>query len=291
MKMKCAKVLIAGAAFAMATQANAASFFFDLTNTAGQAHAGALTGTFGNARNYAVTLPGATLHLQVTGWTVNNSAASPINLTSATSLASTVSSSFVGAFSGGLGVTNSNDNSGNNNQHTTDNFRGVDFFLLEFDAPVALAGIGQTAYVLANTAGATIAGSGDTDIQFATVNQTGGWNAIPGWNTQAFSTVSSTFSSSIQTSAGSTLANGTTTSRSINGGGTVSSLIGTRWVVFANGTDTNIDSFKVRSLTVNNYTLPVTPEPSTWMSMILGFGAMGGALRRRKSAVGKPSAA
>lgn len=54
------------------------------------------------------------------------------------------------------------------------------------------------------------------------------------------------------------------------------------------GTDSN-DYFKLDALNV--FTTPTVPEPSTWMSMILGFGMIGVSLRRRQAMIGKSATA
>jgi hypothetical protein len=40
------------------------------------------------------------------------------------------------------------------------------------------------------------------------------------------------------------------------------------------------------SVTVTPVTTPGVPEPATWAMMILGFGLLGGAIRRRKATAG-----
>ena len=50
--------------------------------------------------------------------------------------------------------------------------------------------------------------------------------------------------------------------------------------------DTNVDSgLAYAGLTINNVPIGAVPEPTTWAMMIGGFGMIGGALRRRKTAV------
>ncbi|WP_108810798.1 PEPxxWA-CTERM sorting domain-containing protein [Sphingorhabdus sp. Alg231-15] len=48
------------------------------------------------------------------------------------------------------------------------------------------------------------------------------------------------------------------------------------FILTANGTSVNLDNIDVST---------AVPEPATWAFMILGFGAIGGALRRRKANV------
>jgi hypothetical protein len=61
------------------------------------------------------------------------------------------------------------------------------------------------------------------------------------------------------------------------------------WLIGAlYGTDNN-DYFKLSALNVTVF--PTIPEPSTWMTMILGFGFVGATMRRRNAPLGKGSAA
>jgi hypothetical protein len=63
---------------------------------------------------------------------------------------------------------------------------------------------------------------------------------------------------------------------------------GMMWLIGAlYGSDHN-DYFKLDALNVTVF--PTVPEPSTWMTMILGFGFVGGTMRRRKASIGKASA-
>lgn len=61
---------------------------------------------------------------------------------------------------------------------------------------------------------------------------------------------------------------------------TISGLAGNidqlNFILTANGTSVNLDNIDVSA---------AVPEPATWAFMILGFGAIGGALRRRKTNV------
>jgi hypothetical protein len=41
---------------------------------------------------------------------------------------------------------------------------------------------------------------------------------------------------------------------------------------------------------LNVTVFPTVPEPSTWMTMILGFGFIGSMMRRRKAPFGKGAA-
>lgn len=60
---------------------------------------------------------------------------------------------------------------------------------------------------------------------------------------------------------------------------------GMMWLIGAlYGTHTD-DFFKLETLNVRVF--PTIPEPSTWMTMILGFGFVGATMRRRKTSFGK----
>ncbi|QTD55485.1 PEPxxWA-CTERM sorting domain-containing protein [Parasphingorhabdus cellanae] len=59
-------------------------------------------------------------------------------------------------------------------------------------------------------------------------------------------------------------------------GGLAGNIDQLNFTLTANGTSVNLDNINVSA---------AVPEPATWAFMILGFGAIGGALRRRKANV------
>jgi hypothetical protein len=169
----------------------------------------------------------------------------------------------------GLGVNPTGDN-----RHTVDNSGAWDFLLFRFDTPVAITGAFFSNGNWYND------GTADTDasLSFASVDlgalgQTYSTSLVNGAVTSFFSAAtknqigSNIFASNTATSGNSTR----TFNAGLQGGNT--------WLIGASVTSTgNVDSFKLKSIT---FQTPV-PEPSTWALLILGFGGVGAAMRRRK---------
>ncbi len=151
MRLKSLAILSASAlTLAMAPAANAATFVFDLVGNSN------LSGTFGNARTFSATTAGKTINVRATAWSAQNSI---------------VRSSYLGAYSNGLGVTNRGEGSGGNNSHTVDNEGRTDFILFQFDKPVEFLSGRFTAYKLCNTCTA------DTDASIDYGTTATAWNA------------------------------------------------------------------------------------------------------------------
>lgn len=211
------------------------------------------SGADANARTFSATSGGTTLNMRVTGWSLT----SP-------SLLGLVRDSYLGFYNSGLGVT-SGDESGSGNTHTADNQNRYDFFVLQFDQAVSLVSGTFTPY--------SLGGYLDTDatVGFGTTNTP--WNSQPALNNQSFQTLSGVFNGGFSTLTG----NGTTNTRLLN----PAANIGNIWLVGAafNNADRRTDSFKFSNLTVSGSTS--VPEPATWAMMIMGFGLVGSAMRRR----------
>lgn len=229
--------------------AQAASFVFGLAGGSS-----ATSGTHGNARVFSATTGGTTINMRVTGW----------SLTSA-SILGLVQDSYLGFYNNGLGVT-SGDESGSGATHTSDNQNRYDFFVLQFDRAVSLVSGTFTPF--------SLGGYLDTDatVGFGTTNTA--WNSQPALNNQSFSTLSGVFNGGFSTLTG----NGTTNTRLLN----PAANIGNIWLVGAafNNADRRTDAFKFSNLTVSGGT--AVPEPATWAMMIMGFGLVGSAMRRRR---------
>ena len=190
------------------------------------------------------TATDGTTSVRVTGWSADNGR---------------IENGAVGRWSGGVGVQNSS----TDNSHTVDNYGWVDFILLQFDAHVILD------TVTFNTGFHSMY---DTDATIGVANLAGAWNVTPGWDNQNSSILSPfTFFQS-----GSVGYSGNDT-RGVNPNG----LAGNAWIIAAstNNPDGYFDGFKVGSVTFNP--VGAVPEPSTWALLILGFGLVGGAMRRR----------
>lgn len=176
----------------------------------------------------------------------------------------------------GLSVNPSGDN-----RHTIDNSGAYDFILLRFDKAVILNG-------------ATFANDNWYDDAYADTDATIGYFAAHYANmgqTYATSLGSTTARNTFFNTAGvglfandfdSLSTKSGTDTRSFNTG--KNAVARNVWIIGAsiNNTDKKVDSFKLTSV---SYILPPppggVPEPSTWAMLILGMGAVGGAMRRR----------
>ena len=237
------RLMVAAALAVAAASPAAASVTINLTGGSGT------DGTDGNIRAFS----SGGINVQASGFSYDGS---------------TLERAWLGAFSGGLGVTNNNEGNGtSNNNHTTDNIGQQDFILLIFSEAVNIASATLTPYNI----------SGDPDDNDARVSyanwaglftnsptavplNSGVWAALNAvdWNVQGNMT------SPYSTSLGST------------------GLYGNVWLIGASSPnlDYNDDGFKLKSITVNT----AVPEPGTWAMMLLGFGAAGYSMRRSRRA-------
>ena len=164
----------------------------------------------------------------------------------------------LGRWDGGLGVIyNSNDNS-----HTVDNSGRTDFVVFQFSQAVDLNRINLTAY-------------GDTDATIRYGNVGGLWNANPGLHLDPMAQLLALTPNSFAVPGGNSSG-----WRNVNG----SNATANWWVISAAAPnpDSYKDYFKIKAL---DLTAAAVPEPSTWMMMILGIGAIGAASRKRQQAV------
>lgn len=228
--------------------AQAASFVFNMTGGSSST-----SGTDANSRTFSSTVGSTTVNVRVTGWSLSSPTASGI-----------VRDSYLGFYSSGLGVT-SGDENGSGNTHTVDNQNRYDFLIFQFDRPVNLVSGTFTPFTLGN--------GPDTDatVAFGTTNIA--WNSQPALNNTSYATLSGIFNGGYSTLTG----GGTTNTRLLN----PAANIGNIWLVGAafNNADGKIDAFKFSNLTVGS---SAVPEPATWAMMILGFGMIGSAMRRRQ---------
>jgi hypothetical protein len=179
---------------------------------------------------------------------------------------STLQRSFLGWYSSGLGVTDPGEN-GQNNSHTIDNSGRLDFVILVFNQAVNIQSAVLTPFSLGGTP------DNDARVSYATLLGafTPNPTAIP-----------------LNSSVWSLLNSNSWNVSGNNGAGYLTSLnslgdYGNVWLIGASSPnpDNRYDAFKLTSITVN--TPQGVPEPATWAMMIIGFGAAGVALRRRKS--------
>lgn len=198
-------------------------------------------------------------------------------LTYTTSLTPSVSTAI--KYDVGLSVNPSGDN-----RHTIDNAGAYDFIMLRFDRSVILNG---ATFANANWYNDQYA---DTDAtisryaaHWANLGQTYATNLAN--NTTAKTKFFNAAGAALDANKFESLstASGTQT-RSFNTG--VNAKASNVWIIGASITnaDRRVDSFKLTSV---SYILPPppggVPEPSTWAMLILGMGAVGGAMRRRRS--------
>jgi hypothetical protein len=217
----------------------------------------------GNARFFSATSPDfGTLHVRVTGWSLERVK------TGYNSYTSYVRDSKLAVYSGGLGIISGDDDGGANNQHTADNEGRKDFFLFQFNAPVAFIGAGFNTYsVLGKTK------DSDATIKYG-YNYSAPWNCSIGecgdlnLDGKTESYLNGLFNGTFES-----LGTGTSGHRGFN----PNIFWGNTWIIGASfvNRDGKIDGFKLSNLAV-------VPEPATWMMMIGGFGLVGAALRRRR---------
>jgi hypothetical protein len=251
--MKTAFGIIGGAMLMLASPAMAQTYTF---NTIGN---DADNGSYGNAKQFN-SVQSNNVKLQVTGWQSKQSS-------------NAITSAYVGAYSGGLGVTGLGDQGGDYNLHQIDNNNGyTDFVLLQFSQAVTLSSIATNVYGIYNSSDGTpgwfVSSVSDDDWAWYDA----GSISTPAWNTRvdmsAYSTVPSTWTqrdSSVNTTGATTAS--------------------TKWLVGAAFTPTSDrdDGFKIASITVNaTPTTPAVPEPATWAMMLIGFGTLGSAMRRSR---------
>lgn len=171
---------------------------------------------------------------------------------SAPTLASSPELAGLANFSEGLGVINRTEGNGSiRNSHTVDNIGGYDFIALQFSKAVNLTGMTLNAF--------SVDGGRTTDKD--------------AWVSYGSFDGSASFASQWQgfLGRGFEVANNATLR---------TNAVGTTWLIGASRSDlTPDDGFKLRAVTAE--AVAAVPEPATWMSMILGFGVVGGVMRRR----------
>jgi hypothetical protein len=205
-------------------------------------------GTDGNIRTYS----NGGISVQASGWSFEGN---------------TREKAYLGAYSSGLGVTN-NDEIGNlSNSHTADNVGQSDFILLVFNQAVNIASAGLTPFDVSSDINdndalvsyATLAGAFTSPTPTAIALNSSVWSSllandynVPGNNNSPYNT-------------------------SLNSAG----KFGNVWLIGASrpNLDSRDDGFKLSSITVNS----AVPEPATWAMMLIGFGAIGAGMRRRKA--------
>lgn len=212
----------------------------------------------------AVTIQGtndATLKVMITAWQANQATSGPN--------AGKITAANLGAFDGGFGVTGTGDQNGANNYHQMDNAGGyTDIIMLQFSRAVQLTSATLNEYGIDNPYGS--GNSTDSDMSYLALSPL---IAVPAqWN----STINLA-----------TFVNNTALWTQNDGTGDRTATLNTSvfsqvWLISAAQLPTNDrdDAFKLKNLVVN--ATPAVPEPATWAMLMVGFGAIGATLRRRR---------
>ena len=220
--------------------------------------------------NYAATAGGKTINLHVTGW-------------QASSDGKTVTRSTLGLWNQGIGVSSNGDTdnyfSGSINDHQIDNDGGVDFVMLQFSQAVSLTGLGRYVYGLATfPTGYTY--NSDASEWADTAGALGSnWNTTVELASAMAANAANSYKSTANWAdiAGTSSASNVDTETNPIGANKFSNKYSNVWLVGASFTGQGNDGFKLSSLTV-----AAVPEPASWAMMIVGFGAVGGTMRRAR---------
>ena len=208
-----------------------------------------VNGDYGNAVGFD-TMTASTLKMSITAWQSNL-------------VTNAITSAYLGAYAGGIGVTGQGDAKGADNLHQIDNAGGyTDFVLLEFNRPVTMQSITTNSY--------GIGGVVDNDAVWFDAGKA----VTPTWNSAAalsgYLTAPSLWSDVAAGGSGAVRGTGATAASS-------------KWLVGAAFTPLGDrdDGFKISSITVSD-TVAAVPEPASWATMIVGFGVAGVAMRRKR---------
>ena len=245
-------VILVGAAVAISGVPSAASAATVLFNLNSQSIS--TSGSGASAIKFTTATVGG-VKVRISAWSL-----------SGTSGAGTISKSAIQQYSSGLGAVSAGEST-SNNTHTIDNQYSRDFLLFQFDQSVSLLDAKLTPFAVGGSAK-------DTDF---TVGR--GTTGSP-WTTQMNLTGVNSAGLMTLLSGGINNYNGpnVTSVQALNPSGGYGNV----WIVGASFNNRGtIDAFKFSALRVAT-ALPV-PESSTWMMMIVGIGAVGTTLRRKKS--------
>lgn len=180
-------------------------------------------------------------------WTVDEITLSVRGWSTSTARSDTPAAGSATAYSGaGYGVINAS----SDNSHTIDNSGAYDFVRLDFSKAVTLDKV-------------TLAQFGDTDAWVSYGDKATNMTSTAGW-------------SSFVNNGADYL--GGNVNRSFSVGKNVAASV---WLIGAGRNTGTNDSFKLSSINVT----AAVPEPATWAMMLVGFGSVGAAMRRRKSKV------
>lgn len=245
-KTAAAGFAIALATTAMAAPAEAQTSIFNLTGGSS-----ATTGTAGNSRVFTAET-GLTVTAQA--WSMNTSTG-------------VATAAYLGSYSAGLGVTNSNEN-GSYPEHTIDNRNGYDFVTLTFSQAVQMRYAALTPF---NVNSGSVPAENNAWVSFTydpallPITATSVWSNLMLHSTEVKGNLNA---------AQNYISN-------LNPGMNSGNI----WIVGADRLNTSSvldDGFKLSGFNVQ---IP-TPEPSSWALMIGGLGMVGASLRSRRRTVG-----
>ena len=207
----------------------------------------ATSGTAANIRSYS----SGSIQVQASAWSYSGS---------------TLQQAFLGQYGTGIGVTNSAEGNGSTaNSHTTDNVGQTDFILLLFNQAVNISSAVLTPYAVSTTAA-----DNDAYVSYASAG-------LPFTNVPTAVPLASSVFATLLTNGYNVAGNNVSPfATSLSSAG----LFGNAWVIGASRTNPDglADGFKLASVNVT----AAVPEPSTWAMMLIGFGAIGVASRRRR---------
>ena len=286
------KIGVALSSFVAATQAGAAQLIYNFNFQNGNTHI-ATTTNAGNAIVFSQTIAGKSLSVTATGWNANKSGSNYV-----------IKKATLGDYVGGLGVTSAYDDLTGSacgvaacGTHQIDNFgnsarsSSIDFVQLTFSQAVTLGSISRYAFGTYNSNLNGIVfdddfsygkgGSVSNNLALSSTAFAALINHNVGTAGQCSHTQGYCFDASSLTAANAASA----------------ATASTTWYVAASlfasyGGDGNVDAFKLAGITA--YVTPAAapppphqtsavPEPASWAMMVMGFGAAGSAMRRRRA--------
>lgn len=202
----------------------------------------------GNAFTYVIGSGANQLQLRATAWSIDT-----------TKNPDAVQTAILRSYSGGLGVQDRNETNVSPD-HAIDNSDGwVDFVMLQFDKAVDLNGINIGWY------------SNDADATIRWGNLATNWTISPSI-IGSVTTLNGLMAGQVNSNVSSNYTGDRLLDIPISNTLIISSRSGS-------GADRYADYFKLKSVDVS----AAVPEPSTWLSMIVGFGMIGTMMRRRRS--------
>lgn len=251
------------------TAAHAVTYSFDFTDTSTRI---STSSGVGNSMIYKSTT-NPSVQVKITAWSIDTK--------SSGSTDDIVTKATLALYSGGLGIQNKYED-GSAPNHSIDNgvdtvngvqHNMVDFVLLQFDYDVDLNTFG-TGWV-----------SGDQDVSLragaGSIGNPSLWQNTPLYSNEPYNDGNAGTTTDLTNYLNISIANSLSSSGNPTSNRPVNSTNqhGMLWILGALYGSDNDDFFKLNALNVTLF--PTVPEPSTWMTMILGFGFVGWTMRRK----------